>query len=141
MTEEDRELNVYDPFDVELQHLKMYGFDEIQLDYTNPSAAKFLSHQLTVRLLELRETKLAIDSLRSNNQSIRDNVEDLRVLNAHLTEKNRFSWLEFPAGILCGIAGNLITSNKSDYFAWFLLTLGIFIFFIIRYPLPIKVSK
>lgn len=131
---EGPEYNVYDPFEAELQYLKKIGVGEIELDFNNPNAARFLTQQLTVRLLELRETKLSVETLRSRNESFRDEIEELKVSNGKLTEKDRFSWIEFPAGILSGIAGNLIVADKSNFLAWSLLLLGIVIFATVRLP-------
>jgi hypothetical protein len=132
MAEENPKLDLYDPVEVELDHLRQLGVGDIKLDFNDPHIARFLAQQLIVRLHELRKTRHDIEDLRNANENIRNQVEDLRVLNGVLSERDRFSWLEFPAGVLCGIAGNLLTSDAGNFFAWGLLVLGIAFFVIIR---------
>jgi FtsZ-binding cell division protein ZapB len=132
MPDEVTETGIYDPYEVELQQLNALGAGDIQLDFTNPQAARFLAQQSTVRLFELRAQRAALQRLQREVDALRDQREQLRVDNGRLQEREHISWIEFPAGILCGIAGNLLTTRADNFFAWGLLVLGLSLFIVVR---------
>jgi len=134
MSEEDHGADVYDPVEADLQHLKELGASAIDFDFESPQAARFLAQQLKVKILELRETKLEVRDARAGQTVVRDTCEKLRVSNAKLSGANRIALIEFPAGILCGLAVNLLVSNRGDFLGWALLFIGIIFFLVVRAP-------
>lgn len=130
MSEEATQSNIYDPFEAELDYLRNLGVTEIDLDPTNPVTARFLSQQLIVKVLELKESRRNEKELRKANDERRNQIEELRVLNATLIVRDRFSWIEFPAGLLSGFGGSMLANDLSNFSAWALLIVG-FVFFII----------
>ena len=133
MVEEQISGEVYDPFDAELQQLKDFGVSDIQPDFSNPQVAKLLIQQLHIRLLELRQYKLKVDSLLDKNTAQRDEAEKVLVRNGRLEERDHISWIEFPAGVLCGIAGNMVVTNRYDFLGWSLLVIGFAFFLMLRF--------
>ncbi len=133
MAEEQISKEVYDPFDAEFKQLQDLGVSEIEPDFSNPQVAKFLIQQSQVRLLDLRQTRMKADGLQEKNDALRDEKTNILVHSGKLEERDRISWIEFPAGILCGIAGDMVVMNRSDYLGWALLIIGFALFVLLRF--------
>ncbi len=134
MTKQREELNLFDPVEIELEQLGQLQITDIELDFNDPHVARFLAQQLIVRLHDLRASIREGKELRDDAKALHSEIAQLRVDKGVLQERGRISLIEFPAGVLCGVAGNLVAADFKNFFAWVLMVIGLTFFLAIRIP-------
>lgn len=134
MSNDSINYDIFDPDPIAEQEkfLERFNDKETDWDLSNPQIALILAHQNRVKLTELRQKKLDMDMLTKRSSNLRDDRETLFIEVSKLKEREKITWIEFPAGIICGFSVNMLTADSSNFLGWSLLLLGVTFFLIVR---------
>ena len=88
MNNEEHPLELYDPVQIEIDHIGQLGAGDIEPDFNNPQIARYLAQQLIVRLHELRRASHDKEVLLEKQEKIQAEISDLKVENGILSESN-----------------------------------------------------
>ena len=127
--------NVYDPdpMNVQINAFTQIDVNNLQAsDLSKPEIVQILIHNQRVTLTQLKASESKVESLTKQNQSLRNNREELKVEIAEEKVRSERAWLEIPVSMLSGYAINLLAANPSSGQAWFLLILSLFMLIALR---------
>jgi hypothetical protein len=127
--------NPNDPTDAQIQDLdKLLRDEELSVAdlVKRPEAIQLLLRQNNIQLIEQKSIKVELAELKSVNEGLREDREQLRIDVAILKERDTVTLMEIPISIVSGFAINLIVADYSSSIGWLLLLLSLSLLLFIR---------
>lgn len=109
-------------------------------DLAKPEMVGILLERHRMTLLDLKNARTEIESLKELVEGQRGAKDDLAIQLARSTERNTILWLEIPLSIFSGYAINLLTTPNPPVIAWVILVICLLGLLYIRYPSIIEIA-
>lgn len=125
---------VYDSTEIQLMAIER-ALEKKNLklaDLTTPEHVHLILEREKVHLTQLKENRAEITELRNAVTRLRRQREELRIDLAKSGQRERYSWIEIPLGMVSGFAINILTSDPKSTLGWFLLLISLLIITFLR---------